>query len=539
MTTVQKFPKMPDKEREDANPAIQLFGRRFYKGQTEVEYLAEFMLLFISKKKISGKEIHGVDNAEKWKGFPNSEELEKWKDEPLEYFPPLRLILKLFAFLGSSNLETRHNCHREQFKTILSILRSRIQTNISADKVLELLEQVLIGFEGITNDRTWCTHVFLPVSPGLIAGETIWGKVEGKKNSNLTWEEAIKGKKLFSFSKHDFMARGGEVLYLQLCNLFRRIRSQEIADFEERIGYAPGTSADFQIRIEAGLKALLQSPPAPALDALAGWIEDAAPWTREKIEGRKATCGWCPEKSWKEAYLFAYELANICEAIIDPLKKIEMLELCCIFQVLRSLCAQSARYWNTLDSHNVRQFGGVCDFAWIITSPETEDKSLKEAAKRNLARIQEMIHGALRNDQIDPDKKGSYKPGDEQGQELFMKLGKKIGFIAPWTGPGARFVLNDALTRYFVLALIQPGHRMRFISFQEILYRHYGMAANGNFLNRAIQWTYPNQNLNLHSSVQDWLEEKLTATSFLIPLSDAVSLVHNPYGEGEGEGEEM
>ena len=35
---------------DQTNPAIQIYGRRFYKDQTPVEYLAEFLLVFASPK---------------------------------------------------------------------------------------------------------------------------------------------------------------------------------------------------------------------------------------------------------------------------------------------------------------------------------------------------------------------------------------------------------------------------------------------------------------------------------------------------------
>ncbi len=70
-------------------------------------------------------------------------------------------------------------------------------------------------------------------------------------------------------------------------------------------------------------------------------------------------------------------------------------------------------------------------------------------------------------------------------------------------------------------------------SFQERLYQHYGIAVGGPLLNRAVRWTFPSQEFALHSIEQSWFEEKLKATGFLIPLSDAVSLVQNPFGQSE------
>ena len=51
-----RFPANDKQQQEDEldqkNPAIRLYGRRFYKDQTPIEYLAELLLVFASAKKI-------------------------------------------------------------------------------------------------------------------------------------------------------------------------------------------------------------------------------------------------------------------------------------------------------------------------------------------------------------------------------------------------------------------------------------------------------------------------------------------------------
>jgi hypothetical protein len=529
---IPRFPDLPPEydiaghRRKEGlvNPAIQVYGRRFYKNQTEIEYLVEFLLVFIARKWIDGIE------HECGAGFPDNQALFDWPERvPLVYYPPARLILKLFTFLGSSQLESRHDCHKKHFKEILQQLKTRIEISsaLSKEQVLTWIEQILVGFVGVAQNRAWCTHSFLPVSSGLIAGETVWESSRAKQQNALSWRMATQTG-MFSFSKHVFLGRGGELLYLQLCNLFRRAGEPEIMQFEHDLGHTEGTARSFQAHLQAGLQKFLGS--VPVLDTLAHWVEQADPETQPK-EPTATTCGWCPVESWKETYLFAYEMANICDAMLDPLEKVEMLKLCCVLQVMRTLCAQASRHWESL-SDDVRRWGGSTGFAWIVTAPEEQDRALKEAARRNVIRIQEMIHGVLRHSQLHIPDDYKYKNTDDQGQELFLKLGKKIGFIVPWKGPGARLVLTEALLRYFVLALVPPGNRMTLASFKACLFRHYGIGVNGEYVNNAIRWTYPNQMFELRSIAEDWLEEKLRATGFLIPLADAISLVHNPFGKG-------
>jgi len=515
-------------DKEDANPAIQLFGRRFEKDQTPIEYLAEFLLVFVNEKRVDG-----ISN--KWSfGFPDIESLEKWptSDPELRYCAPARLIVKLFSFLGSSKIETRHPCHQKHFKNIHEILQEQIETiqSIRPDQVLSLIEQALVGFVGIAQNRTWCTHTFLPVSSGLMAGETIWNHKNSQTEPNLKWKDSVERfYKYYDFSKHRFMARGGELLFLQLCNLFKNYRNQELSEFVKRLGYDVNVS-DLKKRLEQGLIDLVTS--VPSLEKLAKWIENSDPDTAQKTDKYTATCGWCPSETWPEAYLFAYEMVNLCESTIDPIEKIELLKLCCVFQVLRSLCAQSVRYWKNLTEEE-KGTGGANGFAWIVTDHEGQNKPLKDAGKANLQKVQQLIHGALRNPIIKPSSKG-YKIADEQGQALFIKLGKQIGFIVPpKTGPGARFVITESLLRYLVMALIPPGERRTLESFKETLYKHFGIAIGGQQLDKAVRWTYPKQSFVIRKKDENWFEEKLRATGFLIPLSDAVSLVTNPFSKSK------
>jgi hypothetical protein len=534
---VPQFPPIGPKG-EDANPAIRLFGRRFLKEQTEIEYLIEFLLLFASRKTI-GDDIR-MDGAEddEWQGFPTADQLAEWPEKtPLSYYPKHRLPLKLFAFLSNSNLESRHKCHREKHEELVDELRRRTgdAAKASKDDALSIVEKVLVGFIGFGGDRTWCTHSFLPLAPQLICGETIWKKSTGLRNPELSWDDAW-AKGFFSFSSHDFLCRGWEVLYLQLCNLFRKAAAgdPEILAFEESMGHERGTARGLGDRVENGLKGILGNNPAPELDQLADWVQQGGEKVLdpEQKKERRAQTGWCPEESWPEAYLFAYEMANICEAMLDPIEKIEMLKLCCIFQVLRTLSAQAARYWPVAPNGN----RGMKGYAWIVSDPAADDMALKEIARWNLVRVQEMIHDAIRTRPSQKTKGGqTYKKGDEQATDLFVKLAKKIGFIVPYKGPHARFVLDENLTRYFVLALLPPGRRVTLRTFQRLLFRHYRAAFDGDPMAEAVQWTHAKSGTGTHSASGKWIEELLRATGFLIPLSDAVSLIRNPFCDLKSE----
>jgi hypothetical protein len=309
--------------------------------------------------------------------------------------------------------------------------------------------------------------------------------------------------------------------------------SIELNDLEDRSGFERGSGKESLFAIDRELNALFQK--TSPITQIVKWIEDADQIRPSLIrQGRtEAVCGWCPEESWQETYLFAHECANICRATLDQLEKVEMLTFCCVFQVLRSICAQSVRN-NTDMTNELRMLGGMNGFTWLLTPARLTDESYKETAKHNLVRMREVIYGALKSPDIHaPQMAGSKnldKDADKNSQELFLHLGKRIGLIAPRTGPGARFVLSDKVLRYLVLALIPPGAKMTLASFTDRMFHHYGMAVSGAALKKAVQWSYPRQELHFSELQKKWLEDSLLTAGFLIPLSDAVSQVHNPFG---------
>jgi hypothetical protein len=272
-----------------------------------------------------------------------------------------------------------------------------------------------------------------------------------------------------------------------------------------------------------------QSPPG--LEDLASWIDQFDSQPADDVEDKKRSkCGWCPEESWAEGYLFAVELARICRANIDPVERIELLIIGCALQVLRSLCAQSVRYDSGL-GENRKIKGGVLGFAWIVASPTQRDRASWKLSERNLLAVQNLIYTALRHkDILALTNEKDYAEADRRyGHKLFLSLAKKIGFVVPQRGPGAHFTLNDKILRYLVLALVRPGQKCTLDSFKSALYQHYGMAFAGEQLKQACRWTELAPLEDAISPSANWFEEMLRTAGFLVHLSDACSLVHNPF----------
>lgn len=131
------FPRGVDVSK-DSNPAIRLFGKRFIVDQPIPELLVEFLLVVYSEKKI-GEAHNGIAGP-----LPALEQIKEWPDgRQLSYRPILKMNLKLFAFLSSSRLDTRHEVHIDHFQRLWHMLQKEIYSvNYDGEQVVEWLEDL-------------------------------------------------------------------------------------------------------------------------------------------------------------------------------------------------------------------------------------------------------------------------------------------------------------------------------------------------------------------------------------------------------------
>ncbi len=119
---------------------------------------------------------------------------------------------------------------------------------------------------------------------------------------------------------------------------------------------------------------------------------------------------------------------------------------------------------------------------------------------------------------------------DKHGFQIFRKIGKELGLVVPRTGKGQQFVLPPQLLRFLVSALVEPGERVRLIEFYARVFAHYGIALGDKQLVVALSWNGSESVMRDYAVAADtsWVEEALQQGGFLVELSDAVSIVHNP-----------
>lgn len=514
------------------NPAIQLFGNRFFSDQTPIELLIEFLLIAAATKRIDDESIVTC--------FPAKEILSQWTDGPLEYAPKARLNLKLFSFLGISKLDSRHNTHIRHYQDITRKFIELIDMPSSGNKedVVRALENLFLGYQGAGGGRTWCAQSFLPIGKNFIAGETIWKAKKARAISPQDWEDLIEGDvTYFDTNQHLFLARGGEVLYLQICNALKQ-SPDEVRTWLENSALqltkeeqCPETLLSC---LEEELQKMLHQCPA-TVNEIARLIDesiepDTSAATDLRGDGERfVEAGWCPVDSWQEGYLFAVDLLRLCRTNLSIIDRIYLLEIACAVHVIRSMGRQSARA--RAGDKDLSDIG----YLWAFSAPEETRVPIKRVSHHSAKAMEKMIFEAIRNPDIKLTMPNGKTPEQLQKKadssyagKLFLKLAKRIGLIVPRRGRGERFVLNEQILRFLVLAIVPPGGRLTYDTFKKRVTARFGMVFDAEGLAEAARWSDFGTGIHLPGDSDFWLQDMLKAAGLLMQLSDSCSMVINP-----------
>ncbi|MEI7901026.1 MAG: hypothetical protein WCK89_12305 [bacterium] len=518
------------------NPAIQLFGNRLVTDQSAMELLIELLLVATSSKRI-GKAGPPFDSV-----LPTARMLSDWPTSAeLRYSPKARLNLKLFSFMGASRLDSRHETHRRHYSDIIAALRDRVRVaeTGSENDVLRTLENLFLGFQGTGFGRTWCAQSFLPVCKGLLARETIWSESAARRNVPEDWHEVITQEgpqKYFDDDKHLFLARGGEVLYLQLCIALKQ-KPETINHWAEESGiYLEPKEADpvfLHEELQRELGKLMDHCPQ-TVTAIAEFLDSGVePETAQTTdnngnEPRYVTAGYCPADSWPEGYLFAVELLRLCQADLDVIERLQLLETACAMQVLRNLATQSVRHSPT--EYKTTWPG----YRLAVSAPDERNSAVKRLSRHTAKMVEKLIYRAVRcvdvelpADQTEREK--ILKEADKRyGGKLFVGLAKRIGLLVPRRGAGVRFTLNEQLLRLLVVTTVPIGGRLTYDRFKELVEARHGLVFDGDGFTRASAWVDGADQPVVGSGIDVWLQDMLDAAGLLIHLSDSCALVVNP-----------
>jgi hypothetical protein len=233
-----------------------------------------------------------------------------------------------------------------------------------------------------------------------------------------------------------------------------------------------------------------------------------------------------------EGYLFAVDLLRLMQSNLDVVERIYLLETACSMQVLRTLAMQSMRVMNGNKPYNGP------DYRLAVSAPEEKRPVIRRLSQQSVKAIEKMIFQSLRSDKVDLpndeiERNKKLKQADRSyGSKLFVGLSKRLGFVVPKRGGGARFVLNEQLLRLLVVTTVPVGGRLTFDTFKELLERRHGLVFDAKGFDRASE-RLCGKGIYLPADTDLWLQEMLEAAGFLIHLSDSCALIHNPADDKE------
>jgi len=517
-----------------SNPAIRLFGNRFSTDQTSLELLGEFLLITTSVKEIEGKELRSA--------LPPLDDIHSWSNSKLKYSPKIKLNLKLFAFLSSSRLDSRHLTHREHYTQLIQELKKRIKVD-SNDKtqVVKTLENLLLGFQGAGTSRTWCAQSFIPISRGLVAGEAIWNETKAKSHYAESWSYVVDNAKLyFSLNKHRFLARGGELLYLQICNAMKQNQEAIQAwNLDAKLEFSSEELEPEKLlnSLERGLAKFFSACPK-FIDDLAEFIDDkldpetAAKTDMHEQQPRFVEAGWCNSATWQEGYLLAVEMNRILSSGLDVMDSVYYLETLFMLHTLRNLIMQSSRCL----SNGEAKWPG---YYMAINRSDEENGTLKRISHQSLKNIEKTIYMAIRSHMqgtdIVQDEKILKEADTRSGHKFFLKMAKQAGLVIPKRGAWARFVLTPQILRVLVTTIVPQQGRITYETFKQLIRARWGMVFDEDGFGECCEWLGV-EKVYLSSDTDAWLLEMLAESGLLMHLSDSCALVLHPNQGNDGAG---
>ena len=470
------FPKFKDIGNNSKDSIVQsdIFGHRFKSDQNVDEYLLEFLQVVISEKKLY---VEGEGEKITKAFFPL---VDKEKLEKIEFFPESKIDLKRFVFYMNSKDESRSKIDDDAYYEMINFIKDKIDISCDYSKkdVVKFIEKLLLGFSGVTKNRSWYAQ-----------------------------------RALF-MNRYNFMARGGEVYYLHvLRGLIKNPKyREELTNLLEK-----------QLNEYKQIETL-----SDTIHKI--WVEGI----KEKYEGiileKKITkkLGFIPIEFGKREDYTVAEITNFLKSDMHPFEKIEILSKGIVFQLI-NLMHSEARYY----------IGKKTRQAWVVdmTYNFSKNKELKKIASNSYDTLEDDMTNAISNriyetEKYDIDDKDSkFKYAIDDSYKLCRKLAKDIGVLVPLKGSGMRFTLQENILKFLVGSIIKPGGKLTLTTFIEKLYEHFGIIIGRNEYKKAMEdlIVEPISDFSCLDENEKALSEMLKRCNFLRDLSDATSIVENPY----------
>ena len=473
-----------------------LFGNRFKSDQTLYEYMIEFLLVYSSAKS---------DNLTDGKMSFHDTTIEK----KLSYWVEPRMALRRFVFYDKARKKGTIKADEQAYQEMIKLLKAKMDDMSEEDKneYLESIQDLFHGYAVVIKNRFWGAQALLPICPEFMMCGC--DPSEKKRKAAVKWDDdPITVDSKFSFDRRNFLARGGELYYL---HLLQGLEGQP--EKKNTLEYLLNDLVAVQCEKISKMASFVQET----------W-EKGMGFDRDELS-QQLNLSFIPENAYKECEVYSVdELINFLSCKMHPINRMEILAKGIMFQIMRMM------------SWRVSSYLGNDKRKWIVDMKGASKDSVKKIAADAYSALEAdfmtVLNQIAREFDISEDEMMTcVQKAKQDSLDIFRAKGKEMQCIIPNKGAFERFSLSEDIIRFLVLALIAPGEKMTLNMFLEKLYEHYGIVIGPNEYRKSLE----NDN-SLDTSLASCFAENevafqkfLKETGFLKELSDATSIVTNPY----------
>jgi hypothetical protein len=491
---MRTFPEGSTDVFDSKSVSTQIFGNRFRSDQTLYEYLIEFLLVFSSPK--------SIDMEEGRMRF-HTNEIE------MSYYCEPRMALRRFIFYDKSRKNGAIKVDEMAYQEMIKILVNKMQ-NIEQEKakeIIEALQDLYHGYAVVIKKRSWCAQAMMPICPEVIFCGAMPN--EKKRKNSVDWTiDKEKVDTSFDFTKRNFLSRGGEIYYLHILQGLKKADKKR-----EKLEYLLTDILSVQNKKMSQMAGFIQDSWQNSMDF------DLSNLTQELKLSAIPADGYfdCADNTIDE-------LINFLSNEMHPIKRIELLAKGVMLQIMRMMTYRISNYLEIERKY------------WIVDMRASSGDTVKKIASGSFRAIEEDFMTALNktvnlmNVPTDEIMK-KVNDGKKHSLDIFRTKGKELNCIIPASGPFERFTLSEDVIRFLVLALVIPQEKMTLDMFLRKLYENYNIIIGPKEYKESIS-VENKLEVSLANSFNNNLyafQKFLKATGFLRELSDATSIVINPY----------
>lgn len=484
----------------------QLFGKRFHSDQTLYEYLIEFLLVFSSAKNsdmVTGKmKFHDMSN------YSDEDELKYW-------FEP-KMALRRFIFFDKAKKKDLIKEDEEAYIEMLELIKDKMRemTEEEKNEIVGGIQDLFHGYAVVLKKRSWSAQALLPICKEFVVCGCDPSVKKRKKKLTSTDVKPEDIDMSFEFSNRNFLARGGEVYYLHLLQGL-----ENKPEKKERLEFLLTDLLEVQCKKISELANAIQM------------IWEEGKNFEKKNLNKNLTIAYIPKDAYLECENYAIdELINYLACEMHPINRTEILAKGVMFQIMRMMnCC-------------VNKYLKIGKPIWIVDMKAKNNNTVKKIAADSYNDIEDNFVAALNKKAkelniSDADIVKAVADAKKQSIAIFKSKGKEMQCIIPSKGAFERFSLSEDIIRFLVLSIIEPKKKMTLSMFLEKMYEHYGIVIGPNEYRKSLENDDMLEKLLANSFVENENEFQrvLSEIGFLRELSDATSIVENPYMSLKGE----